>query len=717
MVFGSGPRAKSYGADHGPSFPPHEAAALYDEATARLESSFAQFDAVSLMTLLAAIERKTASEEGPQRLTIAMIELAQALVLRGDAGGSVPPLTESRALVDDLIIHAHLFLSQNSKPSADSKASILARRRMETLLVRHTYYSHHAERVIRAIGEKLKGVGNKVFRMSMPEASRLAIGAALVVENQVGRSRIPNQISRWLHTGTGQFDPAWLALFEIPADPLADGAGIERGAVKALLDRLSLEPQSLKEANPDHLHLANPVWSRPFVKANGRWYCFSPGTLLASHGDVLLTLAQAISGRPAELLGRARGKALEELAAGALRAMLPNAEVWTSVHWTDPSDGKERETDLVAFIDGHVLILEAKSDALSLTSRRGSESWFREVDGIVVKACAQATRLEDVLRHPDLDELPFRADEGENVLRSAAIRNVARFGISLERVTSASYGIDMALRERIERAGGKPMPILTIGDLWLAGELIGSEGRRLHYLLRRSELERDLQFIGDELDLLALYLRTGFVRLWKDPDEKPLAIYGLSELLRHHIRASVHYDPRAKLPKLTTAFWDRLIRDKEERQPKLWTDVVYDLLNVPLRSQERFWRDIVAGRRGIRRAKSGTVPNIALMQAPDQLHPSAFACLITYRLKGRDHILAGRETFRERAEAHPHERLFVFCLDGSGDLGFPPLPYYRGVEWSRTCGPIVTHGEPVCSDLVFDFDDEDDENDVAARKG
>lgn len=704
IVIGSGlPAEDAYGWDHSPRFPAGEEERLYDGATATLEASFQTVNPLMVMTALGAVEKTTALEPPPQRINIAGIELAQALMLRESAVGEPPFPAQLRGVTEALETHLHLFLGQTSKPRSGSKESLLTRRMIQTLMVRHTFYAHHAERIFRTIGEELAPFGDRVLGMSLKDASLVAMAAARLVASLVDSSKVPGEIDAWLKDGSTPFNPEWVSLFEVSV-PILALALPQLGAttIAAALDLLSIEPGALVGANPDHLHLDNPVWKRPFVKANGRWFCFSPGTVLAAHADLLTTLAEKVSSKPGELLGKARGDALEAMTAQALLEMFPHGEVLTSVFWADPTSGEEHETDLLLLLDEHVLIFESKSHVLSTVARRGSAAWFDLFDDIVVEASVQASRLEAILRDRSDAVLKLRTDQGERTLVKEGIRQTARFGISLERVTMASYGVEDALRERIVRRGAKPMPVFTIGDLWLVRDMVGSEGRCLHFFLRRAELEQDQEFVADELDLLALYLKTGFTRLLrKGTDLGPLVLYGLSDLLRYHVKGSVHYDPRVRPPKRTSGWWDRIIKDREDKRPRGWTDMVYDLLNVPLVSQEKFWADIVAMRRKIRRMAGKRLLNGVLMQVPEQLHPSAFACLVAGKMTDMERVHAARAAFAELDEKHPDERLFVLCLDATRDLRDPALPYYRGVEWEREVEARVEEGEELATDLFF----------------
>jgi hypothetical protein len=703
MTIGGLPAGEAYGADHAPVYDQAEANRLYLEAGETLRAGASARDGLQLLTVLAAIEHATSLEEPPQRVGIAMVELAQALVLQFPfAGAPVDPPAADR-FIDALAADFHLFFDQTAKPPVDERGELLTRRRLQTLMVRHTFYAHHASTIFRRIADELKTVGHAVLGISLAEASLVSMAAAYWVSATLAGSDLAQEIASW-QRGERAFDPAWSALFEVHPDILSVAMpSIAVDRIGAVLDRLSHEPGALASTDPAHLHLDNPVWRRPFVKHDGRWFCFSPGTLFSSQLDVLAELAGAISSRPGELLGKARGDALEDMVPTTLTAMFPHGRLLRSVFWDD-AKGKEFETDAILLIDGILLIFESKADALSLTGRRGSNKWLKDFDDIVVEASLQAWRLEQTLRDTSISTIELRAADGTVTLNKADIRHIVRFGMSLERVTMASYGIENHLRERIERAGGKPMPIFTIGDLWQVRDLVGSEGRCLHFLLRRAELERDLEFLGDELDLIAHYLRTGFVRLWNEPRPEAASFYGLSDLLRHYQKGTPHYRADVKPPRRTTAWWDKLILEAETKQRPGWTDMVYDLLNIPLSSQQRFEEDIKTIRRKVRRMRGKRVHDGLLMQAPHQLRPSAFACLATGKMTSAERIATARSVFADLLDAHPDERLFVFVLDADLASHIPALPYYRGIAWDREIPPIETQGEGVASGLYVEID-------------
>ena len=697
------PPGLAYGADHVAPIADDAADKVYATAVTAIRAASERLDTLQLMAALGALERHHAMAEPPAPITIAGVELMQALVLQHMAIGSPPQPSDVGDLLHALCTYQQLFLRSTTRGGLSSDDP-LVRRRDQTLKVRHTFYPEHAVRVFDAVGEQVAAVGHAALGMSLADASRVAIAAAAQVGSDLAEAGVPAEVSKWLAKGDGGFDVRWLDLFEVRPEAFrAAVPHLPGDAVERLLASLSIAPGELAGKVRDHLALDNPVWRRPFVRAGDRLYCFSPGTVLAAHADIMAELAGKISRKPGELLGKARGTALERMTAQAIRDILPHAEVLTSVKWTDPGTGIDYETDVIALIDGHFLIFEAKGYVLSALARRGSREWFDTFDDIVVEAAVQTSRLERVLRQVPASGLMLRAAEGDRLLRRDRIRNVARFGVSMERVTMASFGLEETLARRIAVADAEPMPVFTIGDLWQLRDLIDGEGRRLHFLLRRAELERDHQFIGDELDLLALYLKTGFVvPPAQGPEPVVLGVYGLSDFLRFHQRFGSEGKRKMEPPRLVTGTWARALERLADRRPPFWTDLTYDLLNIELASQELFLDDIRRLRRKVRRVPYGAEFPLATMQAPKQLRPAMFYCLVSGKRSDALRLGEGRAAFAQLERQHPDERLVMFVLDARADPRMAKLVYYRGKDWSSRYDPVRMEGRTAGSHLFID---------------
>jgi hypothetical protein len=51
---------------------------------------------------------------------------------------------------------------------------------------------------------------------------------------------------------------------------------------------------------------------------------------------------------------------------------------------------------------------------------------------------------------------------------------------------------------------------MTVADLEVVFDILVTAPEKIHYIVRRAEIEQHMRYLGDELDLLGLYLKTGF---------------------------------------------------------------------------------------------------------------------------------------------------------------------------------------------------------------
>ena len=67
---------------------------------------------------------------------------------------------------------------------------------------------------------------------------------------------------------------------------------------------------------------------------------------------------------------------------------------------------------------------------------------------------------------------------------------------------------------------------MGVGSLDLLVNLLGSTSAIVHYLWRRKSFEATANYVADELDLIAYYLKTGFNIGEQESDGTFLMIYG-----------------------------------------------------------------------------------------------------------------------------------------------------------------------------------------------
>jgi hypothetical protein len=136
---------------------------------------------------------------------------------------------------------------------------------------------------------------------------------------------------------------------------------------------------------------------------------------------------------------------------------------------------------------------------------------------------------------------------------------------------------------------GQPLvPSICYTDLEVIFETLDSQAERIHYLARRAEIERTMEYRGDELDLLALYIDTGFnLGEWESPGH--FLNLGLkSKELDPYFVARANGVSVAKPRLRLTDWWGRILARIEEVQMECWTEVAYVFLCVAYEDQLKF---------------------------------------------------------------------------------------------------------------------------------
>ena len=176
-----------------------------------------------------------------------------------------------------------------------------------------------------------------------------------------------------------------------------------------------------------------------------------------------------------------------------------------------PADASDIfENDLLVQLDTLLFVVEVKAGGVADTARRGADKTLKRViDDLVVAPARQSQRFAEFLtanqrRHE------FKTRRGNlNVIDTSNTRVVIRLSVILE-PPGDSHTRWNGLREAgliDDDTLGCPTYLLT--DLETIFEDLDPVSQRLHYLARREDIERHVNYAADEIDLLGLYIDTG----------------------------------------------------------------------------------------------------------------------------------------------------------------------------------------------------------------
>jgi len=401
----------------------------------------------------------------------------------------------------------------------------------------------------------------------------------------------------------------------VSIDEIAAAAGVQFEIAGAVLERLCEAPGALVGTSPERFFMDNPVWTAPGVKLGNGGFFFAAPQIAFSFIHAIMARVCSEAGLD-EALSRRRTTYLEKEVERQVRRAFPQARVLAGAKWR--WEGAAYETDCLAVIDRTLVIVEAKSAALTPQGLRGAEGRLkRHVDDLIVDAALQSARLEMVLGRAREGDAAARAVAEELGLDVEAIQRVVRISVTLDDFSAVS-----SAELELKLAGLCPAEVelpatLSIADMRCVVDLL-QPIHVLHYFHARGRLQRQIRLVADELDLLGFYLASRF-NLSSLPATGGIVLTGMSAAVdRYYINRDA--DAPSSPPTLAPSpVLDSVVRGLQELRPKGWTTKAIDLLDAgSLAEMEELSRRLEKIRREVARRKPDKEGECALVWAPPE---------------------------------------------------------------------------------------------------
>ena len=394
-------------------------------------------------------------------------------------------------------------------------------------------------------------------------------------------------------------DKQLVLMYLISVDDLAKATNIEAEVVRKVMAALTLHPGCLRDRDPEHLFLDNPVWRSPILMIGAEYFCIIPMDVFSFIHDVLTGLCEAANLKPA--LEKRRAVYLEDKIERVLRRALPDAEIVRNAKWRLGTI--DYETDLVARLDRAVVIAEAKSAALSAPALRGAPERFkRHIRDLVASSSEQSARLEELIWQANEGDAGSKAALSTVGINFVGVEQVARMSVTLDdfSVVSSSEG-------NLKDAGWIPKdlklaPTLNIADFTCVTDILDAPGFFIHYLIERERFQKAVQVVADEMDFLGFYLMTGFNVAGFEKAGHTLAMTGMSLAVdRYYDSREAGVDLPKPVPRLQPYFRSLVEAIQKQGFPG-WLSVTADLLNVAsYPEQKRLDKALLKLRDGVKR--------------------------------------------------------------------------------------------------------------------
>lgn len=375
-------------------------------------------------------------------------------------------------------------------------------------------------------------------------------------------------------------------IFSFDFKTLASYTSISEEKLKEIFQKISFEFGDLKDAEIDHFLLGNPVQEKPFIRVSDDTVFSTMYSVMTHFSMGLLENFCAENNKLRQKYTIARGSYLEQEVKSLFEKAFPQAQIFAGSQWIG-SNGKQYENDLLVIVDRFALVIEAKAGMVSAPAKRGApERLFRTLQELIEDPSEQALRFIEFLNE-NRGDLSLKVKKGpNNRFNSADITYFIPLGVTLSHLGMTSTNLKQLIRAGVtKRSIEELVTSISLTDLEVVLDLLPQTAEKLHYFQRRRELEANIEYMGDELDLLAWYLDDAF-NLGKDQEKYGLFKMDLkSKELDNYIIGSAKNENVIKPGLRRSQWWKDILDRLEKMQPQNWLEISYLLHNINYEDQ------------------------------------------------------------------------------------------------------------------------------------
>ena len=254
---------------------------------------------------------------------------------------------------------------------------------------------------------------------------------------------------------------------------------------------------------------------KPLIKYTDKYYCFFYPILGRNIRQILEKMIKDKDDNyfAEYYLKRGRDAYLENKATKYFQDLFPQANIYQNMKYRI---GKEEfETDILVEFDRNLLIVEAKANALKLSSRRGSlVSIKTDSKKILKKAYEQAIRTRNYIRDNGNAKFIIKAGK-ELIIDSNNFDNIYLVNVTLDKLDFLATELADLKIFGLNKSGNWFWSVY-INDLRIISELIEFPSEFLLFLERRLQVIEHQFYSSDELDYFMFFLEHG---LYFEPDD------------------------------------------------------------------------------------------------------------------------------------------------------------------------------------------------------
>ena len=366
------------------------------------------------------------------------------------------------------------------------------------------------------------------------------------------------------------FDLFLTELFMFDTGIFTDKLGLSQDLIEKIFNELSYSFGELKDFKPDSIYLDNPIWEKPLIKIDSQYFCPIPQLFFSFIIPIMDGFVEKHSKKTLELR---KAKYLENKIEEIVKRRFPTSQTISSLKWN--LDNKIYETNLITFIDSHAIIIEAKSHKITKPALRGApERIKKHIEQIIIDPANQSWRLEQKLKR-----IIEKEESDDDFLKQIPVNlsdifKIVRVSVSLEDFASLQTNL-----KRIDKTGWfpkdfHPCPSMNLSSFETLFDFLDHPIQIIHYLMRRQEIESELNIEGDEIDFIGSYKDTLF-NFEFSPKDVPgmMSIYGMSADIDHYYDSIERGVDIAKPKIKVSTLFNQVFNKLEERSSHRWTEM------------------------------------------------------------------------------------------------------------------------------------------------
>lgn len=253
-----------------------------------------------------------------------------------------------------------------------------------------------------------------------------------------------------------------------------------------------------------------PVFKRPFIRLNNRYYCFDLYSLFDNLYRVMQRIIFRLKPNYREAWKLIQQKQSENLPIQYVQRILPGACVWQAVYYqvhVASGKGEWCECDGLLVYDDHLFIIECRGGAFTYTSPATDfPAYIESIRNLVLKPATQGARFLDYLSSSQT--VPIFNSQHQQVaeLQRGKFRRITICAITLDPFTELAAQVQHLSKIGVD-VGPNPVWALSVDDLRVYADIFENPLIFLHFVEQRMiACQSGVVRVEDEIDHLGLYL-------------------------------------------------------------------------------------------------------------------------------------------------------------------------------------------------------------------